>query len=377
MAQAIVTGDGDGLGAADGVGALEEGPQVIARSGPWGWLAAHPTTAYIIRRFFIYVFTLWAAITATFFFFRLIPGNPIGAYIQSLRSSYNENATASSAVINHYKAVFGLNGSLLNQYWHYMVQLVGHGNWGPSLLDYPQPAQDVVARALPWTIGLLFLSTIIAWIIGTLLGAFAGWRNNGRISKTATWVAVAVAPIPFYFVGLVAVFLLAYKSPIFPASDPYSVSTSPGWTFGYIGSVLYHAILPAGSIVLVGILGNLLSMRQQMISVVGDDYLSFAQAKGLRPRRMLARYAMPNCYLPQVTNLTISLGFIFGGNVILEQLFQYPGVGYILVLAIGQLDLNTVMCVTDISIFAVLTAVFILDLVMPLLDPRIKYARNR
>ena len=130
------------------------------------------------------MFTLWAAISATFIFFRLIPGNPISAYIQNLQSQYAENATASAAVINHYKAVFGLDGGLLTEYGHFMTQLVLHRNFGPSLLEYPTPAQDVVAHALPWTIGLLFTSALVAWVLGTLLGAFAGWRRNSRISRS-------------------------------------------------------------------------------------------------------------------------------------------------------------------------------------------------
>jgi peptide/nickel transport system permease protein len=353
----------------------ELGPQVLEQKGVRGYFARHSMTAYVTRRFALYVFTLWAAISATFIFFRLIPGDPISAYIQNLRSQYAENASASAAVINHYKAVFGLDGGLFSQYGHFMTQLVLHRNFGPSLLEYPTPAQDVVAHALPWTIGLLFTSAIIAWVLGTLLGAFAGWRRSSKISEAATWFSVTMAPVPFYFIGLVTVFLLAYRLTIFPPGEPFSANVHQGFNLPFIGSVLDHAILPAFSIVFVTVLGTLLAMRQQMISVLGEDYLTFAQAKGLPPRRILTRYAMANCYLPQITALAISFGVIFGGNVLVEELFQYPGVGYTLVKAIGVLDLNTVMCISCLAIFGVLTAVFILDLVMPLLDPRIKYTR--
>ena len=361
--------------ATQGLGDFEALPQVLVQSGVRGYLARHSTAAYIIRRFALYVFTLWVAISATFFFFRLIPGDPISAYIQNLRSQYDENASASTAVINHYKAVFGLNGSLFSQYGHFMDQLIMHRNFGPSLLEYPTSAQDVVANALPWTIGLLLTSAVIAWVIGTLLGAFAGWRRNSKISEVTTWFSVTMAPVPFYFVGLVTVFLLAYRLTVFPPGGPYSASVKEGFNLPFIGSLLYHAILPAFCIVFVTILGALLTMRQQMVAVLGEDYLTFAEAKGLSRRRILTRYAMANCYLPQITSLMISFGAIFGGNVLVEELFQYPGVGYTLVKAIQVLDLNTVMCVTDLAIFGVLTAVFILDLIMPLLDPRIKYTR--
>jgi peptide/nickel transport system permease protein len=357
------------------LGQLEEAPQVLERSGVLGYFAHHPMAAYVVRRFLLYVFTLWIAISATFFFFRLIPGNPIAAYISNLQTQYDENASASAAVINHYKAVFGLHGSLLSQYGHFMDQLVAHRNFGPSLLQYPTPAQDVVAHALPWTIGLLLTSAVIGWLLGTLLGAFAGWRRNSKLSELATWVSVGMAPVPFYFIGLVLVFVLAYRLTLFPPGSPYAANVAVAFDTRYIGSVLYHSILPAFSIVFVTVLGTMLGMRQQMVSVLGEDYLTFAEAKGLTRRRILTRYAMANCYLPQITGLMISFGAIFGGNVLVEELFQYPGVGYILVKAIGVDDLNTVMCVTDIAIFGVLTAVFVLDLAMPLLDPRIKYTR--
>lgn len=357
------------------VGEPEVGSSLIGGSGIRGFFARHSTLSYVLRRFALYLLTLWAAITATFFFFRLIPGNPIGAYIQNLQQNYDYNATASQQVINHYKAIFGLNGSLLTQYGHYLDQLVLHQNFGPSLINYPETAQSVISKSIPWTIGLLVIATVISWILGTIFGAIAGWRRSGKFSEASTWISVALAPVPFYFIGLVLVFLFAYRIPLFPAEAPYGVNVAPHFSLPFIVSIVEHGVMPALSIVIVTSLGHMLGMRQQMVTVLGEDYLTFARAKGLPSRRILGRYAMPNCYLPQITNLMISFGAIFGGNVLLEQLFSYPGVGYLLVKAIGQLDLNTVMGITDIAIFGVLTAVFVLDLIMPLLDPRIKYVR--
>jgi len=355
---------------------LEEAPRVIAPRGPLRqWWATHPTIAYVIRRFGIYVLTLWAAITVTFFFFRLIPGDPIGAYIQNLQQNYAYNQQAGAAVIEHYKKIFGLDGSLLNQYRHYMYQLVVHQNFGPSLVSYPDPAQDVIGRALPWTLGLLLIATIIGWIVGIVAGALAAWRRDSKVSEAATYIAVAASHIPFYFLGLVLLFFLSFRWGFFPSGYAYNSDLTPGFNWPFISSVLYHGTLPALSIVIIGIFGNLLGMRQQMVTVLGEDYLTFARAKGLTPRFILRHYAVPNCYLPQITGLLISFGFIFNGNILLEQLFNYPGVGSLLVTAIQQLDLNTVMGITDISIFVVITAVFAVDMILPLLDPRIKYSR--
>lgn len=357
------------------VGAETETPAVLVQGGVRGWLAAHPTIAYVIRRFIVYLVTLWTAITATFFFFRLIPGNPIDAYIQNLQQNYVYNQQASAEVVEHYKEVFGLNGSLWEQYTRYLYQLIVARDMGPSLVSYPDPAQVVIARALPWTIGLLVLSTLIAWVLGVALGAYVGWRRDKKISEFITYVGVATSNIPFYFIGLILLFVFAYRYGVFPAGYAYNSEIEAGFNLDFIGSVIYHGTLPALSIVLVGILGNMLGMRQQMITVLGEDYLTFAQAKGIRPWRVLRKYAMPNCYLPQITGLLISFGFIFNGNILLEQLFNYPGIGRTLITAINQLDLNTVLGVTNLSIFVVVTAVFVVDLILPILDPRIKYSR--
>lgn len=360
--------------ALDGVIPVEEAPVVI-RGGVRGWMAAHPTASYLLRRFVIYVFTLWAAFTATFFFFRLIPGNPIGAYIANLQSAYNYNAQASAAVVAHYKAVFGLNGNLLQQYFAYMYQLIFKHNMGPSLLQYPTPSLVLVGRAVPWTVGLLGLSAVIAWFLGVILGALAGWTRGSRASDALTYIGLAAAHLPAYFIALILLLLFAFKLEWLPSGYAYDTGISVGISLPFILSMLRHAIIPAIALVGVGIAGNLLGMRQQMITVLGEDYLTFAKAKGLRPWHVLRRYGMPNCYLPQITGLMISFGFIFNGNVLIENLFTYPGVGHLLVLAEQQLDLNTMMAVTDIAIFMVLSAVFLIDMILPVLDPRIKFAR--
>ncbi|HEX4215244.1 MAG TPA: ABC transporter permease [Candidatus Dormibacteraeota bacterium] len=354
---------------------IEEIPLIVEQGGVRGWLGAHPVISYLLRRFVLYVFTLWAAFTATFFFFRLIPGNPIGAYIESLQKEYLENASASAAVIAHYKKVFGLDGNLLQQYGSYMYQLIFKHNMGPSLLSYPTPALTLVAQAIPWTLGLLGLATIIAWLLGIVLGAFAGWRRESRISGFLTYCALATSNIPFFFLALILLLFLAFDLNWLPSSYPYGNGLKVGLHLPFILSLLKHAILPAVSLVIVSMFGNLLGMRTQMITVLGEDYLTFANAKGLRPWHILRRYGMPNCYLPQITGLMISFGFIFNGNIILENLFLYPGVGHLLVLAVGQLDLNTMMAVTDTSIFMVISAVFLIDMFLPLLDPRIKFSR--
>lgn len=353
--------------------AVEKAKVAAPRSGVRAWLSRHPLAAYAIRRLGLYVVELWGALTIAFFFFRMMPGDPINTLIQSLQQNYIYNAQASAELIARYQHEFGLDGNIFSQYLKYMEKLILHGDLGPSLINYPTPAQDVILRALPWTIGLLGISAVLSWVIGVAVGAIAGWRRGKAGSTIITNLSIALAHVPFFFVALILVYVFAYTLGMLPARSAYDSNISPGLSPDFIGSVLKYGLLPGLSIVGIGAMGWILSTRMLMVPVLGEDYLVYAEAKGLKPWRILTRYALRNCYLPQVTAFGISLGFIFNGNVLVEQLFNYPGLGTTLVTAIQQLDFNTILGVTDMAIFSVLTAVLLLDLLLPLLDPRVKY----
>lgn len=353
----------------------ESAAVLVARRGPRGWAAAHPLLTYLVRRFLLYLLTLWAAVTGTFIFFRLIPDNPIDAYLQNLSQNYAYSHSANQKIIEHYDKAFGLNGNLFDQYLHYLYQLVIGHDLGPSLIAYPTPAWTLIAQALPWTVGLLGVSSVLGWLLGVLLGAVAGWWRRSPLSSVLTYTGTAITHVPYYFVGLLAVFFLSYKHEILPSGHAYDPGVPVGFNLPFIGNVLEHALLPGASMVFVGMFGWMLGMRAQMIMSLGDDYLVFAEAKGLRPGLIMRRYAMRNSFLPQVTGLAIGLGAIFNGNILVENLFSYPGLGYLLVQAIRNLDYNVIMGVTDLAIFGVLTGALLLDLVAPLIDPRVKRAR--
>ncbi|GAA4980903.1 ABC transporter permease [Actinopolymorpha pittospori] len=346
-----------------------------AGSGLRSYLAAHPLASYAVRRIGLYLVELWGAVTVAFFFFRMIPGDPIQTFIQTLQQNYVYNTQASAEVIARYRSEFGLDGNIFSQYFHYMYKVLVEHDLGPSLLNYPTPAQDVIMRALPWTVGLLGLSAVLAWVFGLLAGALAGWRRGRPGADLVTNLSIALSHVPYYFLALILTFIFAYQLAWLPARSAYDARLSPGFTPEFIVSLLRYGLLPSMSIVVIGVFSWLLSTRMLMVPVLGEDYLTYAQAKGLRPRRILTRYALRNCYLPQVTAFGISLGFIFNGNVLVEQLFNYPGLGATLVNAIQILDFNTILGVTNLAIFAVLTANLILDLLLPLLDPRVKYWR--
>ncbi|GHO87473.1 ABC transporter permease [Dictyobacter formicarum] len=337
------------------------------------WLVAHPLIAYALRRFGAYLLTLWGSLTVTFFFFRLIPGNPIASFVQSLQSRQVYNVQASQDVVQYYNKIFGLDGNLFQQYLHYMYQLIVLHDLGPSLISFPNPSQVLIARSLPWTIGLLGLSTVISWVLGLLLGVLIGWKREKKVSEWMTNLCIALSHIPFYFIALILIFFIAYRLDWFPPTSAYDPALDPGFNIDFILSVINHGTLPALSIVLIGVCSWMLSTRMLMITIVGEDYLTFAEAKGLKPRSIVTRYALRNCYLPQITGLGITLGSIFNGNVLVEQLFAYPGVGNLFVTAIQQLDFNTIQGIVALAIFGVLTANLILDLLLPAFDPRVKY----
>ncbi|MBX3014023.1 MAG: ABC transporter permease [Caldilineaceae bacterium] len=332
----------------------------------------HPLVTYLIQRLLTYLFTIFGSFSVAFIFFRMIPGNPIGALLNSMRQQYSYTIPNGEEMIAEYEKLLGLDGSWFDQYIRYVSNVFLRFDFGPSLTAFPTHAQVLILQALPWTLGLLGVSILIAWVLGVILGGIVGWQREFPGSQFITTVAIALAQVPQYFVALFLIFLFAYALMWLPARGAYPATTTPGPSLNFILGVLRHAILPACSIVLVSVSGWLISTRSLMISILGEDYLLFAQAKGLRPGYIFSRYALRNALLPQLTGLAISLGFIMNGSFLVEYIFTYPGIGTLFVNAIGLLDYNTVQGIVLISIIAVLTASLLLDLLLPLVDPRIR-----
>lgn len=352
-------------------------PAVIAaRVHPLrAWIALHPFAGYALRRFGLFLLTLWGGLTVTFLFFHMIPGDPIEAFITSLQQNQVYGVSAGQEITEHYKKIFGLEGNLFQQYIHFLYQFFIMHDLGPALLNYPTPAQVIILRALPWTIGLLGLSAVVAWVIGLLLGALVGWKRKSGVSELVTNLALAFSHVPFYFIGLMLLFLVAYRLAWLPSTAGYDSFTDPSFTLPFLAGVIRHGFLPSLSLVFIGVCNWMISTRMLIVTTLGEDYLTFAEAKGLKPRHVLLQYALRNCYLPQLTAFGISLGYLFNGNVLVEQLFNYPGVGNLLIQAIGILDFDTIQGIISMVIVGVLTANLIIDLLLPVLDPRVKFWR--
>ena len=264
---------------------------------------------------------------------------------------------------------FGLEGTLPEQYFGFLERTFMSGEFGPSLSMFPTPVNELVGRALPWTLGLLLSATLIAWVIGNMIGLMAGYQSNKRYSQVLEIIAIFVYPIPYYITALILIILFVHINPIFPLS--FNVSGDP-FSWEFITDAVYNSFLPALSIVIVGFGWWVLSMKALSSGIAEEDFVYFAKLKGTGEGKIMRTYVMRNAILPQVTFLALQIGTIFNGALITEILFGYPGLGTLTHTAVLQTDYNLLMGTITISIVAVATSTLIVDLMYPLFDPRIR-----
>jgi len=326
---------------------------------------------YLSERLVICVVTIVISVTIVFFAPRLIPGDPLGAVLIKLNQMGSNRG--GEAIVAEYTRRFGLDKSPFEQYWIYLGQLA-QGNLGYSISSFPSTVSDLLRQAIPWTVGLLLVTTLISWTLGSLIGGAVGW--TGRRSKSLQAlvpVALVLYTIPYYILALVLVYLLAYFWPVFPLTGAFTIGTQPSLSVDFAFDVARHAVLPALSIVLVSLGWWFLSMRSLVVSVKGEDYITWAEAKGLPERRIFWGYALRNALLPQATGLALSLGHIVGGALITETIFAYPGLGYLIFNSIRTLDFPVIQGSILLIIVSVAVINLVLDLIYPLIDPRIRY----
>ena len=319
---------------------------------------------YLLRRVGFYLFTAWAAITINFFIPRLIPGDPVLSLISKYQGQLSTKAIASLYIL------FGLDKheSVFSQYGHYWVQLF-HGDLGLSFTFFPTPVSQVIAQSLPWTLALVGVTTVISFLLGTGLGVLAGWRR-GSWRDALLPVTTFFSSVPYFWLGLIAIELLTGPGSFFPPSGGFDPGVVPGFTGAFIGSAIQHSILPAATILIASMSGWILQMRNMMVTVTSEDYITVAHAKGLSERRVMLNYAARNALLPNVSGFALSLGFIVGGTLLVEIVFSYPGVGYELFQAVGSQDYPLMQGIFLIITLSVLAANFLADIAYLLLDPR-------
>ncbi|HZQ98994.1 MAG TPA: ABC transporter permease [Chloroflexota bacterium] len=330
---------------------------------------------YLFRRLGQFLVVLWGAATLNFLLPRLAPGNPVRERLTNAMAQGGLLQEGIEDMVRAYNREFGLDQPLYVQYLSYL----GHAfrlDFGYSIAQYPRRVAPMIWEALPWTIALLVSATLIAFALGTLLGALMAWPRAPRWIKWLAGPSIAVSSIPYFLLGLVLVYLLGVVFPIFPLSGGYDVGTMPGLTPRFILDALRHSLLPALSLVVVATGAWALHMRGMMVTTEGEDYTTYAEAKGLTDRRIFYHYALRNAILPQVTALALSLGHVVSGAVIVEKIFGYPGVGSLLFQAISGLDYFLIYGIVFMTVLSITFATIAIDLVYPLLDPRIAYRRT-
>lgn len=329
---------------------------------------------HLLRRIIFYVAALWASVTINFILPRLMPGDPVQAYISSLRGQGNLTEASVQAI----RAQFGVSDApWIVQYFQYLGNLL-HGAMGTSISHYPLGVTEVLASDLPWTLGLVGVASVISFALGTLLGVLVSWRRGSLLDTVAAPLLTFFSAIPYFWLALGLIYLLAFQQSLFPLGDGYDTLSGiiPDWSPEFIGSVIQHAILPAATIVISSVAGWMLGMRNAMITTLSEDYVHMARAKGLTERRVMVAYAARNAILPNITGFSMSLGYVVGGSLLTEMVFSYPGVGFDLFNAIHHLDYSLIQGIFLFIAVAMLAANFLSEIAYLLLDPRVRNERG-
>ncbi len=332
------------------------------------------TLGYFLRRLGVFFLTIWIAASVIWLIPRLAPGDPVSAMIDRMvrTAGYVEN---SDLIIEGWKERFGLNDPLPVQYLRYLGNLI-RLDFGYSLAYFPTNVKDIIGLALPWTAGLLLVAVTITFLLGNLLGAVMAWTNTPRLLKYLIPLGMVFTSIPSILAAIFLIYIFAFLLNWFPMIGAYDTGLRPGFNGPFIWSVIRHATLPALSIVLVSFGYWALGMRGMMITVEGEDYMQLARAKGLNPFYVLYRYMVRNAILPQVTAFAITLGTLVSGQILVEYIFSYQGMGTIIYNAIITQDFPVIQGTSFIIILMTALAVLIIDLIYPLIDPRISFERG-
>lgn len=325
--------------------------------------------SYLLRRILMFFAVVVFAATLNFIIPRLAPGDPIASVLEELRAR-GANVSGEGDIVLAYRERFGLDRPIHEQYLSYLANTLRF-DLGYSISYFPQKVETALANALPWTIGLLAVSTIMAFALGTFLGALLAWPRAPGFLQGLIPFFMLLSAIPYYLLALILLYIFAFVLQLLPLGGAYTSSTVPEFSLEFMLDVIKHGTLPALSIILAGLGFWALGMRGTMVTVQGEDYLTLAEAKGLPDRRIFFGYAVRNALLPQVTSLAIALGTVASGSVLVEVVFNYPGVGWLLYNALRSSDYYLVQGVSFFLVLTVAISVLVVDLIYPLLDPRI------
>ena len=326
---------------------------------------------YLLTRLGQFALVVFIGINIAFAVTHATPIDPVEQSIAAATQFGSTSPEAIEMMRRSLKELYGLQGGLADQYFTFWRRIAA-GDFGPSLSAFPTPVATLIGRALPWTVMLLVVSTLLTWVLGNLLGGLAGYYRRSKALRLAGILAMAFHPIPYYIVAFLLLIVFGYLWPVLPISGGSTMNMAQEWSWPFFASLLRHAILPVASLAQVGLGGWFMGMRSLVSNTVTEDYVAYAELAGVERKRILGSYVMRNALVPQVTGLAMSLGSIFNGAIITEQVFGYPGVGTLLVSAVHAGDYSLVLGITTVSILAVSVAVLLIDLCYPLLDPRVR-----
>lgn len=321
---------------------------------------------FVLNRLGFFVLSLWAAITINFILPRMMPGDPAEIMFAKFKGQLDPRTMVAM------KKAFGLDDKpMVQQYFEYLKGLFT-GHWGLSFSNYPTPVVDIIKQSVPWTMGLVGVATILAVIIGTSAGIYISWKRQGFLDNTLPLVTMAIQSLPYFWVALLFLFVFGFKLNWFPMSHGYDSGLSPGFNWPFLSSMFYHSFLPGITILLGSLSGWLVGMRNNMINTLGEDYVVFAEAKGVNTRRLMFTYAARNAILPQLTSFAIAIGNVVSGSILTEQVFSYPGIGGQLTNGVLQEDFPLIQSSFLLIAVSVLVANLIVDLLYSRLDPRVR-----
>ena len=324
---------------------------------------------YFARKVGFFLLTLWAAVSLNFVLPRLMPGSPVSAALLKLSAN---GVVVTNATRRAIEIELGIpHTSLITQYWYYLGNIV-QLKFGMTYSITDESVRRAILAAAPWTLVLVGTTTVIAFVTGTLLGVYAGWRRQTRVDSVVTMGSTFFSAFPPFWLGLLLLYFLGYHFHVFPLVGGYSAGLTPRLTPGFLADAAVHSILPAITLVVTSLSGWVIGMRNNMINTLGEDYVVFAEANGMRDRAIALLYVARNALLPNVTGFGLALGAVVGGSVLVESIFGYPGVGSLLLLAVTNRDYPLMQAIFLMITVSMLVAIFVVDLLYGLLDPRVR-----
>jgi peptide/nickel transport system permease protein len=326
-------------------------------------------TKYLGGRVISWFMVIFIGITLMFFIPRFFPSDPIEGMIQEMLSRTSLTPDEIVAIRQVLRIQYGLDGTLFEQYVSFLQRAV-RLDFGPSLSNFPAPASDIIIRFLPYSVGLSLFTLIISWTLGNLIGMIAGFRKDKTYSKVLELTAICMYPIPYFALALTVQILICFVLGWLPITS--DIISNQGMQV-FWSSLLKASILPVITMILLGMGWWIISMKAMAQNTAEEDFVRFARFRGIPEGKIGAKYVFRNSVIPQVSGLSISLGGVFSGSLMVEMIFQYPGVGRLITTAIQRSDYNMILAAAAISIFAVSTATLVADLIYPFIDPRIRY----